>query len=117
MTFIIESKLPSLNEVILKNRANRFIGAKLKKEIQAMIGWYILQARLEPVERCIIRIRWHEATRRRDADNIQSAQKFILDALVQQKILKDDSRKYVEQIYHEIIDDKRDFVEVEIDSL
>ncbi len=31
--FVIEQKLPSLNDVISKNRANRMMGAKLKKEI------------------------------------------------------------------------------------
>lgn len=112
----IDAKLPSLNEVVAKNRANRYMGAKMKREVQDMIGWYIRKSDLKPVDCCTISIKWHEKTRRRDVDNIQSAQKFILDALVENGILKDDSRRYVRQIYHEIIDDTTDYVEVELND-
>ena len=119
--FTIDEKLPSLNDVIAKNRANRMMGAKLKKEIQADILTYIriavLHGDLVPQEKkCTISITWHEKTMRRDVDNIQSAQKFILDAMVDGGILKDDSRKYVTQIYHQIVDDTRDYVEVYIND-
>ena len=32
--FVIEEKLPSLNDVIDKNRTNRYAGAKYKKDIE-----------------------------------------------------------------------------------
>ncbi len=38
---------------------------------------------------------WIEENKRRDLDNISFAKKFILDALVQANILKDDNRKIV----------------------
>ena len=119
--FTIDAKLPSLNDVISSNRSNRFMGAKLKREIQDEIGQYIriaaLHGDLAPQEKkCTISITWHEKTMRRDVDNIQSAQKFILDAMVEGGILKDDSRKYVAQIYHHIVDDDRDYVEVYIND-
>lgn len=117
--FKIKAKLPSLNDVIAKNRANRYMGAKFKKEIEEVIGWAIKQAltmrTLKPVEKpCYLEIDWHEATKRRDADNVQSSQKFILDAMVENGILKNDSRRYVKQIYHQIIDDNDDYVVVRI---
>lgn len=117
--FLINEKLPSLNEVIAANRTNKHIGARHKKQIEELIGWYILKAvsvgSLKPIDTaCVIRITWHEKTKRRDVDNIQSAQKFILDALQKQGILKNDSRKYVKQIYHEVKDDIKDGVIVEI---
>ena len=117
MHFVIKRKLPSLNEVIDANRENKYVGAKLKRELQEEIGWYIVSAvmrgDLAPRnERCTVSIRWHESTMRRDVDNIQSAQKFILDAMVKQGILKNDSRKYVSQVYHQIVDDEEDYVEV-----
>ena len=113
--FIINEKLPSLNEVIRENRANRYAGAKLKKDIEAIIGWSIKKAALKPITNpCVIDIEWHEATKRRDVDNIQSSQKFILDALVKNGILQNDSRKYVKQIYPDIIDDITDYVVVRI---
>lgn len=111
--------MPSLNDTLRYNRTNAYKGARFKKEVEEVIGWSIrnaltsknLQRVTTPV---IIKMHWHEKTKRRDVDNIQSAQKFILDALVNHGILLDDSRKYVKQIYHEIIDDKTDYVEVEL---
>lgn len=119
--FTIDAKLPSLNDVISSNRSNRFMGAKLKREIQDEIGQYIRIAALHgdvipQGHRCTLSITWHEKTKKRDVDNIQSAQKFILDAMVEQGILEDDSRKYVAQIYHQIVDDTRDYVEVYIND-
>lgn len=115
MEFIIKEKLPSLNETISVNRANRYAGAKLKKDIETSIGWAIKAAALKPITNpCVINIEWHEATKRRDVDNIQSSQKFILDAMVKCGILKNDSRRYVKQIYHNIIDDNENFVVVKI---
>ena len=61
-----------------------------------------------------MRFEWHERTKKRDADNIASAKKFILDALVKNGVLEDDSRKYVKGFYDAIIDDKEDFVIVEL---
>lgn len=114
-SFTIEGKLPSLNETINENRSNRYAGAKLKKEIETLIGWAIKKAKLTPIENpCVIEIDWHEATKRRDVDNIHSSVKFILDALVKNGILKNDSRRYVKQIYHQVIDDKTNFVIVRI---
>ena len=117
MYFKIEQRLPSMNELIAANRQNRYKGAKMKREAEEVIGQYIRIARLrgtikpisEPVE---VYIEWHEKTKKRDADNVQSAQKFILDALQKQGILINDSRRYVKQIYHKIVDDTADFVEV-----
>ncbi len=124
MYFVIKAKLPSLNDVIDKNRANKYYAASYKAEIEELIGWAIKQAltsgTLRPVKkRCIIHIDWHEATKRRDADNIQSSQKFILDALVKNKVLINDSRRYVKNVTHEIIDDKdkKDFVVVRIEEI
>lgn len=119
--FTIHAKLPSLNEVISKDRTNRFAGAAYKKDTERIISRYITKAletgELKPVTTsCTVRIDWHEKTKRRDADNIQSSQKFILDALVSAGVLPDDSRKYVTQIYHHIIDGDEDKVSVTIET-
>jgi len=120
--FIIKAKLPSLNEYIRACRANRYAGAKFKEEIEELIGWSIKQAqaagKLPPMgdTPCRIYIDWHEKTKRRDVDNIQSAQKFILDALQTYGVLKNDSRKYVKQIYHTVNDATADYVVVRIES-
>lgn len=121
-TFTIKAQLPSLNTVISANRNNRYEGGRLKSDVEEVIGWAIRQAlvmkKLRPVTNpCVVFIDWHEKTKRRDADNIQSSVKFILDAMVNNRILKNDSRRYVKQIRHEIIDDTDDFVVVRIEEL
>jgi len=92
-TLIIPGKLPSLNEHIYANRANRYVGAKLKKDTQKYISVYILRqlkgVRYEsPVE---INFRWYEPNRKRDLDNICASKKQILDALVSMKVIETDN--------------------------
>ena len=117
--FTINQKLPSLNDVICANRSNRYVGAKFKKDIEEKIGWCIKNALasscLHKVQKpVIIKFEWHEKTKKRDADNVASSKKFILDALVKNRVLIDDSRKYVKGFYDAIIDDQKDYVEVEL---
>lgn len=117
--FVIGQKLPSLNEYVAACRSNPYVGAKFKKEIEEVIGWSIRQALtkktlFKPNKAVIVHFEWHERTRRRDADNIASAKKFILDALVSNGVLADDSRKYVKGFNDVIVDDKEDFVRVEL---
>ena len=116
--FTIKQKLPSLNQYTIACRSNKYAGAKFKRDIEEAIGWDIKQAltskTLHPPDGAVfVRFVWHERTKKRDADNIASAKKFILDALVNNGVLKDDSRKYVKGFYDEIIDDTADFVRVE----
>lgn len=94
MKFVIDMKLPSLNDYILACRKNRYEGAKMKRNTEAEISWYIVKM---PRFKKPIRIHFHwiEASRRRDLDNIAFAKKFILDAMVKSGKLPDDSKKYV----------------------
>lgn len=98
--FTIKHKLPSLNDVIEANRTNRFMGAKFKREIEEAIGWSIRSALTrktlyKPKTAVVVRFTWTEPNMRRDCDNIASAKKFILDALVKMKVLKNDNQKHV----------------------
>lgn len=79
----------------------------LKRETQKLIEAYISISNLTPVD-CpvIIELSWQEPNNRRDVDNIQSSKKFILDALVEMKILPNDTRKWVTQIYDTVTTDK-----------
>ena len=118
--FEIKTKLPSLNEVTYKNRSNKYSGNSYKRDIQDIIGYFIKEAVLKKTLRvpkaypCILRIIWLEKTKKRDVDNIQSSQKFVLDALVECGIFIDDSRKYISQIFHSVEDAESDGVIVEI---
>lgn len=113
--FVIDYKLPSLNEYVKACRANKYAGAKFKSDVELLISACINKAKVTPTQQqSEIFIEWHEKTKRRDVDNIQSAQKFILDALQKSQIIENDNRQFVKNTYHKIIDDDRDFVVVEI---
>jgi Holliday junction resolvase RusA-like endonuclease len=92
----IPFRLPGLNEVTNANRRNRYAGAKLKKETEERILWCIKDAKLKPIQYpCIVHITFDEPNRRRDTDNVESAKKMVLDALVKAGVLQGDSPRYV----------------------
>lgn len=95
--FEINKRLMGLNEYTKHNRTNRYVGAKSKKNEQEYIIWCIRQqlGNLKIEKPVIGHFTWIEENKRRDLDNICFAKKFILDALVEAKILKDDNRKMV----------------------
>ena len=90
----IPMRLPSLNQYINECRKNRYAGAKMKKEVESDIAWYInrLPQYKNPIK---IHFLWIEENKRRDYDNVCFAKKFILDSMVKAGKLKDDNRNYV----------------------
>lgn len=117
--FHIPHKLPSLNEYQLACRSHWAVGAKMKKGVQRQIRTCIQHANaLQPVNgACIVHFTWFEKTKRRDADNIASAKKYILDAMQEAGILPNDSRKYVKGFTDEIVDADFDAVSVQIEEI
>lgn len=119
--FTIQEKLPSLNEYVNVNRRNRYAGANFKEDVEEIIGMYIQQGlssgTLTPMDDtpCEVHIDWYERTKKRDVDNIQSSQKFILDALQKNGVLKKDSRKFVKQVHHMVYDADLDYVVVRLE--
>lgn len=101
MTFTIPGRLPSLNEVTAWNRGNRYAAAKRKRDLEAMIGWCIVTEDVKPCTGHVrLTIRWFEPNRRRDYDNIESAVKFIQDALVKSGIIPGDGQKHLAPPVH-----------------
>lgn len=92
--FEIPFKLPGLNSLINVNRTNRYAAAEQKRKTQLLIKPYISDIPLirYPVE---IEFLWIEPNARRDLDNIYSAKKFVLDALVKYGVLENDTQKHV----------------------
>lgn len=119
-SFVIKEQIGGLNDYQNACRSHWSKGYKSKKGTEETIGWYIRMAlnkgTLTAVSYQIdIVIEWHEKAMRRDTDNIQSGQKFIIDVMRSHGIIKNDNRKYVNQIYHQIIDGaKEDFVVVRL---
>lgn len=103
MTFDIPFRLPGLNDYIAAMNVNKYKGNKLKRETQDSI--ILCLTGLRPVEQYPVEIffEWREKTRRRDLDNIESAKKFILDALQEKGILKGDGQRYVCNIADDFI--------------
>ena len=94
--FIIPFRLPGYNRVNDANRTNAYVGAKLKRDVEAGVCMIITAAHLKPVkQQCIVHIVFTEPNRRRDVDNVESAKKFILDALVHSGVLENDNPKHV----------------------
>lgn len=117
--FLIKAKLPSLNDYVDVCRRSKYQANQFKSEIEELIGWAIRQAQtkgsLKPTNKpIIVYFEWHEKTKRRDADNIASAKKYILDAMQKCKIIPNDNRRYVKGFYDVIIDDTEDFVLVKL---
>ena len=90
----IPFRLPSLNNYINECRKNRYAGAKMKKNIDADIGYYIntLPEYKNPIK---IHFHWVEENKKRDLDNVCFAKKFILDSMVKAGKLKNDNRNFV----------------------
>lgn len=120
--FVVEDKLPSLNDYINVCRRNKYNGAKFKKDVENLIAIYIRNAKIKkiltPTDKPVnVHFEWHEKTKRRDADNIASAKKYILDAMQNSGIILNDNRKYVRGFTDVIIDDKKDYVVVTIEEV
>lgn len=111
--FVINEKLPTINDIIRRTNRNRFIGARLKADTDAIIKNYIYESldagRIRKVKKPVVILIDYYEGKRRDVDNIQSSQKFILDSLVEAGVLVDDSQKYVKQIYHRIFNSKKEY--------
>lgn len=96
MTVIeIPIRLPGLNEYVNQNRRNRFAGAKMKADTEAMLIGYITAQRPPTHDRVRIVFRWREINTRRDLDNVAFAKKFLLDALVKAGVIPGDGWRHV----------------------
>lgn len=95
--FEIDKRLMGLNEYTKLNRKNKYVANEAKQREQAYIMWCIKEqlGNLSIKRPVIGHFTWIEENKRRDLDNICFAKKFILDALVDAKVLKDDNRKIV----------------------
>ena len=106
-TLIIDGTLAGLNEYTKACRGNRYSGAKMKKDNEAIIKSYIFLQGIKPLKgRVKLAFRWYEPNRKRDLDNICFAKKFILDALVASGIIEADSWRCVVGFTDEFFMDK-----------
>ncbi len=115
-TFTIEGELTDLNTYVDTERGNRFAAAKIKKYETARVRGEALSQHLPRLLRfdqliCV----WYTRDARKDADNVAFAVKFVLDGLVDARVLPGDGRKFTGAILHSfLVDAKRPRVEVTI---
>lgn len=90
----IPHRLPGLNEFIAALNRNRFVGNQMKRDNTILVTMYA--RRLTPVQNpVVLEFRWVEQNAKRDPDNVVAGKKFILDGLVEAKILPNDTQKYI----------------------
>lgn len=99
LKLVYEGRLPGLNEFLNTCKGGTRRGNALKKNTDVkLIKAFKSQVKNidKPLKGCYdIDFIWFEQNRMRDHDNVCSAKKFILDAIVKSNILPDDGWKYV----------------------
>lgn len=112
----IPLRLPGLNEYTEANRRNRYEGAKIKRQIQADISWFLqrLPAIKKPVK---VSFLWSERANRRDPDNVAFAQKFILDTLVKLRKIPNDNGTWIKGLYHDFEYGGEDTVTIRLEEI
>jgi len=94
-------KLTRLNEYINAERKNKFIAAKIKNKETELCAWHFAGKKYKPP--IAFSFVWHENDNRYDFDNIAFAKKFIFDGMQMAGAIKNDSRKYVNEIIFEYV--------------
>lgn len=119
-TLVIQGQLPNLNQYTKACRSNAYAGANMKKQAEKIITAFIMQ-QLKGVHfegTVELAFRWYEPNKKRDLDNVCFAKKFILDALVSNKIIVSDGWKgvvgFTDKFY---VDAKNPRIEVDIKSV
>lgn len=92
---------PTLNEQINSARSNRYKSAEEKKNWTSLIAAIAHNQRQDnkwdtftsPVW---LEFTWYVPSRKWDADNVQAANKYVMDGLVLAKIIKGDSLMWIE---------------------
>lgn len=115
-SFIINNRLPSLNDYVDVCRFNKYQAASFKKRIDNLICYEIRSQLNVHIEKpVIVHLHFIEENKKRDVDNVYSASKYILDALVKMKVLKNDNPKHVIDIKysHEYAKESKVIVELE----
>lgn len=105
--FVIPGRPPGLNDYTAACRGCAVAGEKMKHKAQDAVRSAIRAAGLKPMSAPVdVRITWYEKNRRRDKDNIRFGVKFILDALVAERVIENDNWGWVRAIAAEYRVDK-----------
>lgn len=98
--FIIQGELPSMNEIIAISKKHWGDYARKKREITQNISLLIKSQVKKKYEKVDLSFTWYCKNKRKDKDNIIAGQKFIIDALVEAEIIKNDGWNEIGNIFH-----------------
>ena len=116
----ISGEIVSLNEYINAERENKYIAAKIKREMTEMCQWYLkgMWKHMDKVkDKVHITFIWYCKNKKIDPDNTAWGKKFILDAMVKEGILKNDTWEFVEGFSDKFeIDSENPRIEVIMDD-
>lgn len=92
-----EREFPGLNEHIKELARNRYKGGKLKKQETEWVKYTCQRLKIPPILHYPVECRftWYLRNKKKDLDNIVFAKKYILDGLVEARVLKGDGQKYI----------------------
>lgn len=114
-TLILDTIPCDLNTYINKERSNRFMAAKVKKEETEYVYWVCKEQGLKQAKKPVqLNFYWYVVNQKKDPDNISFSKKFIIDGLVTAGVLKNDGMKQVIGFEDHFILDKLEQVTVEI---
>lgn len=98
---IVHGELTDLNTYMDAERTNRFIAAKIKKYETARVAGECREQRLKPMTKVNLLVcTWYAKDQRKDTDNIEFSKKFIMDGIVDARVLPRDSRKHTGSTTH-----------------
>jgi len=89
----IKGQLTTLNDMVNANRTNKYLGAKIKKEMTELVTLQL--GRMRGVKKpCTMAFHWYISSNH-DPDNVRSACKFILDGMMAARKLPNDNQKWI----------------------
>ena len=91
--YTVAGKLAYLNDHDGANRANKFMGAKLKEKMTLLVS-HQLEGQEPVTAPCIISFEWLYASKH-DFDNIRFAAKYVLDGMQKAGVLPNDNQSWV----------------------
>ena len=95
MQIIIKGSFITLNEYINAERSNKYMAAKIKKD-ETERAYYHFLNKPKIIDYPIkIEFVWFVKGKRKDADNIAFAKKFILDGMVKSGFIKNDNLNHI----------------------
>lgn len=111
-------ELTDLNTYIKAERSNRFLAAKIKREMTELVAWKCKEQKLPKLQHisrftCI----WRHKNRRKDFDNVEFGVKWIKDGMVKAGVIENDGwRHFPPRTLHEhIVDSENPGVSVLIE--